>query len=473
MKAFFKKISSLKWAVQLFFPGVLCVPFFSHAQISKKIENPAYNRWSLELLGGFSNAVGPYSSGYYTNLLNLSNVQLGTRYMANRHVGLKLDAEYDLFKNNTSGKGKQSLPFRTNYYRFSLQGVANLHHVFDFQEWTKHIGVQIHAGAGYSTMGNDSLSAFSKGRNMIHVIGGISPFFKINDRFTLKLDVSALKHMHRKYTIDMKESRNERGMDAFVGTFTLGLQINLGKAKVHADWLFDKPADPSGNMELQELKNRLEKLERMHDDDDRDGVLNYLDKELSTPAGSQVDAAGVALVDSDSDGVTDAVDKCPGEYGLPALEGCPDKDSDQDGILDYRDQCPSVKGLAESNGCPKIERAEQEIVNTAFSDLQFEYNKASILSQSYQSLDGLAVLLNQKPEWKLRISGHTDSIGDEEGNLNLSKERAESVKNYLVKKGIASERIETRYYGSAKPITSNETEEGRQKNRRVELEITF
>ena len=105
--------------------------------------------------------------------------------------------------------------------------------------------------------------------------------------------------------------------------------------------------------------------------------------------------------------------------------------------------------------------------------MQFEYNKASILSQSYQSLDGLAVLLNQKPEWKLRISGHTDSIGDEEGNLSLSKERAESVKNYLVKKGIASERIETRYYGSAKPITSNETEEGRQKNRRVELEIAF
>jgi OmpA-OmpF porin, OOP family len=472
MKVVFKKLNLFKhgFLVSLL---IFLVPYISHSQSSKSTEKSGYNRWSLELLGGVNNAVGPYSTGYFTNLFNLSNLQLGSRYMMNRHVGVKLDAEYDLFKNNRSGKGKESLPFRTNYFRFSVQGVANLHHVFDFQEWTKHIGIQVHAGGGYSTMGSDSISAFGKGTNMINLIAGISPFFKINERFTIKLDASAMKHMQRNYTIDMKESRNTRGVDAFIGTMTLGLQINLGKAKVHADWLFDELKNPAENKELQDLKDRLEKLERMHADDDLDGIPNYLDKQLDTPSGSRVDTFGIAIPDSDGDGLLDDVDKCPKEYGLLSNEGCPFKDTDGDGILDDRDECPFVKGVAENNGCPKIEKEEQEIINTAFNNLEFDYRKASIIAKSHKSLDALASLLQQKPDWKLQISGHSDNVGNEEGNQALSKERAEAVKNYLVKKGIGSERIETMYFGSAKPIATNETDDGRQKNRRVEMKITF
>lgn len=445
-----------------------------NAQTQTNERTVDYNRWSLELLGGFNNAVGPYASGYYTNFFNLSNIQLGSRYMLNKHVGVKLDAEYNLFKNNRSGAAKNSLEFRTNYYRFSLQGVANLHHIFDFQEWTKCIGIQVHAGAGYSTMGNDSLSAFSKGRNMGHLIAGISPFFKINERFTIKLDASMMKHMHRKYTIDMTESRTVRGLDALIGTATLGLQINLGKAKVHADWLFEESVNSAKDKEIQELKDRLEKLEQMHGDEDSDGVPNYLDKEAATPTGSRVDFTGVSIPDSDGDGLLDDVDNCPKEFGLLANGGCPVKDSDGDGIFDDRDECPFIKGVAENKGCPKIEKEEQEIINTAFNNLEFEYAKAAILASSYKSLDALAsLLIAHKQEWKLQISGHTDSVGKEEDNQTLSKERAEAVKKYLINKGVASEKIETMYLGSTKPLASNETEEGRQKNRRVELKITF
>lgn len=453
---------------------ILAVPV-GNSQTAMSDKMPQYNKWSLELAGGFSNAVGPYSPGYYTNLLNLSNVQLGGRYMANRHVGVKLDAEYDLFKNNSSWKGNQSLPFRTNYFRFSLQGVANLHHVFEFQEWTKHIGLQVHAGAGYSTMGNDSLSPFAKGRNMGNLIIGISPIFKINDRFTIKLDATGIKHMHRKYTMDMNESRKIRGMDGFIGTLTLGLQVNLGKEKVHADWYFDKP-NQAENAEIRDLKNRLEKLEEMHGDGDSDGIPNYLDKELATPAGRKVDAFGVAIperVDSDKDGVFDDTDKCPNEYGVLAYNGCPIPDTDGDGILDDRDECPRIKGVAENNGCPKIEKEEQEIINTAFNNLEFETGKAIILKSSYKSLNDLANLLQKKSEWGLLISGHTDNVGDDAKNMVLSKERAEAVKDYLIIKGIASNRLEVLFYGETKPIAVNDTEEGRQKNRRVEMKITF
>lgn len=405
----------------------------SYSQTSIAENKPVYNRWSLELLGGFSNAVGPYATGYSTNLLNLSNVQLGGRFMANRHIGVKLDAEYDVFKNNSSWKGNNSLPFRTNYFRFSLQGVANLHHILEFHEWTKHIGLQFHAGAGYSTMGNDQLSPFTKGRNMVNLMIGVSPIFRINNRFTIKLDATGIKHMHRKYTIDMNESMNIRGMDAFIGTLTLGLQVNLGRAKEHADWYFDKP-NTAENAEIRDLKSRLEKLEEMHGDGDLDGIPNYLDKELATPAGSKVDASGVTI---------------------------PERADTGD-----RDQL-SVKAS------PKMENEEQEIITSAFNSLEFAYNESTILLTSNESLDALASLLKQKQDWKLQISGHTDNIGEEEGNLVLSKERVDSVKDYLVKRGIAAERIETQYFGSSKPIASNETEEGRQKNRRVEMKITF
>lgn len=475
MKNLLKSVNPVKGVVMLS-AVVFGVSSTSVAQVAKS-EPEAYNRWSLELAGGLSNAVGPYAPGHYTNLLNLSNLQLGARYMANRHVGLKLDAEYNTFKAGDAKNSAASLPFKTNYFRFSLQGVANLHHIFDFQEWTKHIGLQVHGGAGYSTMGNDSISPFGKGRNMIHMIVGISPIFRINDRIAIRLDASAMKHMHRKYTMDMTQSRNTRGMDAFIGTMSVGLQINLGKQKTHADWLWKEeskaPKTPVVDPEVEKLKTRLQKLEEMHEDGDADGIPNYLDKELNTPAGKEVDAFGVAKKDTDADGIYDEVDNCPTVAGPRDNGGCPLKDTDGDGIIDDKDECPKIPGVAENNGCPKIEKEEQEIINTAFNDLEFESGKAVILKSSFKALDDLAALLKKKSEWGLRISGHTDNVGDDNKNLILSKDRANAVKKYLVGKGVSASRLESLYFGETKPVASNDTEEGRQKNRRVEMKITF
>jgi outer membrane protein OmpA-like peptidoglycan-associated protein len=73
------------------------------------------------------------------------------------------------------------------------------------------------------------------------------------------------------------------------------------------------------------------------------------------------------------------------------------------------------------------------------------------------------------PSWKLRISGHTDNVGNAASNMDLSKRRSESVKKYLVSKGIAADRFEVQYFGAEKPIAPNETPEGRARNRRVEM----
>jgi len=113
-----------------------------------------------------------------------------------------------------------------------------------------------------------------------------------------------------------------------------------------------------------------------------------------------------------------------------------------------------------------------EVLKTAFDNLEFETNKDVIFESSKPSLNELAEVLKKKTTWKLEITGHTDNVGDD--NLNLvSKKRAEALKAYLMSQGIEESRLLTLFYGETKPIATNDTPEGRQKNRRVEMKIVI
>lgn len=113
----------------------------------------------------------------------------------------------------------------------------------------------------------------------------------------------------------------------------------------------------------------------------------------------------------------------------------------------------------------------EEILVTAFKNLNFDTNKADIRSESFESLNKLAELLKKESSWKIKIEGHTDSAGSAEYNLDLSKRRAASTKKYLVEKGVTDGMIITDGFGESKPIADNKTKEGMQKNRRVVLTI--
>ena len=113
----------------------------------------------------------------------------------------------------------------------------------------------------------------------------------------------------------------------------------------------------------------------------------------------------------------------------------------------------------------------EEIVVTAFKNLNFDTNKSDIRPESTESLDKLAELLKKETSWKLKVEGHTDSDGSAESNLGLSNRRAASVKKYLVDKGVVDGMISTEGFGETKPLTDNKTAENKQKNRRVSLTI--
>jgi outer membrane protein OmpA-like peptidoglycan-associated protein len=118
-----------------------------------------------------------------------------------------------------------------------------------------------------------------------------------------------------------------------------------------------------------------------------------------------------------------------------------------------------------------LKTTEKEVINTAFSNLQFSSAKADISASSLPSLDKMALLLQAHPEWQLSLSGHTDNEGTETFNQTLSEKRSEAVKQYLVGKGVTANRITTKGYGQTKPLAANDNKAAKGKNRRVEMEI--
>ena len=206
-------------------------------------------------------------------------------------------------------------------------------------------------------------------------------------------------------------------------------------------------------------------------DTDEDGLTDNIDN-CPEEAGPR-ENKGCPWGDADGDGLTDNIDKCINQAGPKENDCCPYTDTDNDGVLDKDDECPLTFGVAENKGCPIIEKEEQEVLNTAFDNLEFETGKAIIRSSSFESLDQLAALLIKKPNYKLSIEGHTDNVGNENSNLLLSKSRANAVKIYLESHGVTGAQMTTNWYGAGKPIADNATAEGRQKNRRVEMKVVF
>ncbi len=180
-----------------------------------------------------------------------------------------------------------------------------------------------------------------------------------------------------------------------------------------------------------------------------------------------------APLDSDRDGIPDIRDKCPDTplgvmvdaVGCPPVEKAPpivDGDDDGDGVLNSRDKCPDTeKGMiVDEDGCP-IKFTMQ---------IEFDFDKSEVRPEYHEKLREAADFINKYPQIRFLIAGHTDSKGSDEYNEVLSKRRAATVKKYLVEKfGIAAHLMTPRGYGESQPIDTNETEEGRQKNRRVEV----
>ena len=171
-------------------------------------------------------------------------------------------------------------------------------------------------------------------------------------------------------------------------------------------------------------------------------------------------------------------DDCPNQAedmdGWQDADGCPDIDNDGDGILDKDDKCPNVaedmNGYEDADGCP--EGGAPQSMIPVFAYINFKFGTAEISgADPVPILEDVARIMREKPNMKLKITGHTDAIGSDDANTKLSIRRAEAVRDYLVKRGVAADRFATDGKGESQPVDTNDNDLGRARNRRIEFQV--
>lgn len=199
------------------------------------------------------------------------------------------------------------------------------------------------------------------------------------------------------------------------------------------------------------------------------GVSSMLCDPADSAAEPMMTAAATAPSDSDGDGVMNADDQCPGTPAGAAVDmrGCA-LDSDGDGVADYRDRCANTPAgvNVDRNGCP----IKDEIVMTV-ERLGFEFDSAELDAQSKRALDATVDVIKSHSEVQMDIVGYTDSKGSEEYNQGLSVRRAQAAKDYLVSQGVSASQLNVVGRGESSPVASNDSDDGRARNRRVELVV--
>lgn len=205
----------------------------------------------------------------------------------------------------------------------------------------------------------------------------------------------------------------------------------------------------------------------------------FYDRPMAVPAQAECPVAVVDAetgrrdceTDSDNDGVLDTVDQCPGTAAGLSVDanGCPRPagDEDQDGVTDDRDECPGTpSGLkVNAKGCVVAQKS-------ALRGVTFLPDSPKLTDEGRATLDTVAETMRTQADLKVEIAGHTDSVGSEAYNTMLSQQRADAVRSYLVGKGIEPQRMTAVGYGELEPVATNETEDGRKANRRVEFRIS-
>jgi OmpA-OmpF porin, OOP family len=308
------------------------------------------------------------------------------------------------------------------------------------------------AGVGYETFSNEKLDA----EDALFLNVGVGLKYKLNENFSLMTDV---RHLIRLNEFDSHT------------IFNIGLMIPFGKVQKQAPVIVEE--------------KKIAPVVVAPKDSDNDGVIDEKDLCPTTKAGVKVDVNGCEIVvappapvvvapkDSDNDGVIDEKDLCPTtKAGVKVdVNGCEivvappaPKDSDKDGIIDENDKCPNTPAgfRVDSNGCEVSYKLK----------INFDTNKADIKAEYNDEIAKFVLFMNTFPVYKAEIGGHTDNVGDATANKKLSSSRANSVKERFTKEGVEAGRMTAIGYGEEQPIASNDTVEGRDENRRIEVTLS-
>jgi OOP family OmpA-OmpF porin len=444
--------STLKKGLAVSFAALVGVTTLANAQDSTATSTSSakvfggrgqYRTWSIGVNAG---VLSPFVAIGGTNDFSNADINLGYGISLKKQLGHAFGLEGNIFRGKVSGTNKDAVggaragirEFETELqYAADIRGVVNVATV-DFLR--RENSVNFFVTAGYGLVAYASKITTANGQvtdNKGNYVGsatnphdakdyakeayipvGAGVKFKVSDRVAFNLG----------YTMHFMDGDNLDGVYANATTkdkFSYGyggLEFSLGSsAKPDLSWvnplalMYDELKDPSLRQEVEALKVRVTNVEKSVED---------LKK------------------DSDGDGVSDQFDKCPGTPAGTAVDGS---------------GCPLPKMTADSTSSTA----------TGLEPIQFEFNSSVLKTESYPILDKLSSGLRENGG-KVSLKGYASSEGTAAYNVKLSKDRANSVKTYLVNSGVNSSQVSARGYGEANPIASNDTEEGRIQNRRVE-----
>jgi len=369
------------------------------------------------------------------------------------------------FVNKKAADGTYSVinPGDYNYYGVDL----DVKYSFMNMIGSKRIDPSAHVGGGYTFLGDLSAGTMNAGLGLTYWMSDLVGF-SLQSTYKYSFDDSRLPnvdvptHMQHFAGIIFKFGGKDTDGDGIydredVCPEVFGLKQFKGCPDTDGDGIVDASdacPDAAGSVVMNGCP-----------DTDGDGVA---DKDDACP-----EIAGLKSLkgcpDTDGDGTTDKSDKCPNIKGPKENAGCPWPDTDGDSVLDKDDKCPTEKGTVANNGCPEISQAAINSLDGYAKTILFNTGKSSFQKQTLPVLVSITGILKENPTAKFNISGHTDSIGNASFNLKLSKERAATVKDYLVSNGVSADRLTSDGFGDTQPIGSNSTNEGRASNRRVEV----
>jgi OOP family OmpA-OmpF porin len=315
---------------------------------------------------------------------------------------------------------------------------------------------------GFGVMGSNGSSVGNDVDPALHFGGGVK--FYINRLLALRVDVR--DNVTAQHNVDAGRTHHVEVL--------LGLSLLLNRKKPAPK--VDGDADGDGFLDSVDKCVNVPGIApdgcpppADEPDTDGDGFKDSVDACVNEP-GTGPDGCP----DSDGDGFKDNVDKCPQVPGI-APDGCPPPDSDGDGILDPNDKCinePEVKNnYKDTDGCPDDVPKAVAKFSGVIKGIYFDVDKDTIKKTSKKTLDESIAVLKEHDDVRLEISGHTDSDGNRDHNIDLSARRAEAVKKYLIDAGIAASRLTSRGAGPDEPVADNKTKAGKALNRRIEFKL--
>ena len=396
-----------------------------------------YNKWSIDAGAGVSIlSSSGLSEGYNTPFPNLWTMNGGIRYMFNNKFGVRVGGGFDQL--NQAGNSPK---FATRIWNVNVQGVANLGRVLAFEEFTKNIGLLGHVGVGYGYMTSKNFRGVD---NLGIITFGLTPQVRLSDRVTLLLSGTFNWYLTQQYTFNGENLTKDVNMTPmrhvnFQGlnfTATAGLQIALGKKRVHADWYGIKREDKDDDKKVAQNEKT---------------VNNHI-----TRGGSDVAANGQRIENDKNALANNNVNNA--------------NDSDDEGDVN-NSNIASNQNTTTNNIIVESVDPAKELIEKGYVNAYFGFDSSEPQDGSLWAVGFVANYLKQNPDAKLNIIGYTDQVGNAGYNEKLSKKRADAVKQLLVEMGEDTSRLASEGKGIDKGAKSSSAG-ARRLVRRVSFELT-